>query len=237
MMPLVKSKIPYVIGIQGAGLGTGKTQTLIALAALAHSSGFSVNTNITSMKLPHKDFYKTILPNLDEIIAGIKTPSAFTFYALDDVNKIIESRRAMRDMEVKMSQFIQDVRKYDSMCAFSVPHFMWTDTRWYDLTDLVLYVTFDEGTSRLHWAIMDPNYSRYIIGRVSFDASPLFDMYDSWEKIRVPMAEQIFGEGAEIMSAFACKACGSTQVRTNTSGVRRCIKCGNSWKVRVKANA
>jgi hypothetical protein len=234
MMPLMKARIPYVIGIQGAGLGTGKTQTLVALASLAYSSGFKINTNISSLKLPHSDFYTTVLPNLDEIISGRLKPPAFTFYALDDINKIVESRRAMRDLELKLSQFIQDIRKYDSMCAFSVPHLMWTDVRWYDLTDLVIYTTFDEGSSELHWAIVDPNYSRFVINRMTFNAEPLFDLYDSWEKVKVPSLEDIYASGIEF-SDLTCKACGSSQVRTNTSGLRRCVRCGYSWKVKVNA--
>jgi ribosomal protein S27AE len=237
MMPqrgLVSQKqVPFVIGIQGTGLGAGKTSTLVAFSAAAYSCGYEICTNITSMKMPHTDFYSTVLPYLDEILAGEMTPPENVLYALDDINKMWEGRRAMGRVEVQLSQFIQDVRKYRSFCAFAVPHVMWSDVRLYDICDLLIFTSFEEDTDTLHWMMADPE-TKKVLGTWSADARPLFGLYDSWEKIRSPMPE-VFEEveREKKRSNMACPRCGSEQTRATAGGTWKCQRCRHvGWRVR-----
>jgi len=234
----MKAKAPYVLGVEGEGLGSGKSLTLVALAAMAHQSGYTIYTNMDSLRIPHKDFYEEILPFLPDILSGNMSMPPRSFYLLDDVNKIAESRRSGRQLEIDLSQYMQDTRKANSFFAYSIPILIWTEARFYDVTDLVIDASFDEGTDTLYWTVWEPAMTRirgrrYIVGRFIADARTLYPFYDSWEKIERPRLEQMFGERkAKVISEYACKSCGSTQVRTNKNGTRRCIRCGNSWPIK-----
>jgi hypothetical protein len=237
----LKSKIPYVIAIEGEGLGSCKSLSLVVFGAIAHHSGYKIYTNMESLKLPHKDFYTEILPYLPEYLSGDMKMPQKACYLLDDVNKVAESRRGMRQTEIDLSQFMQDVRKAHSFFAYSIPVLIWTEARFYDVTDIVIDTAFDQETETVYWTLWDPMVTkisgrRSVVGRWAGDARPIYQYYDSWEKINRPRPEQMFGEQkARAISEYACKTCGSTQVRTNQSGVRRCVRCGYSWAIKVKA--
>ena len=229
MMPqriLTRKFIPHVLGCEGAGLGSGKTITLVAFAYLAYEMGREVFTNISSLKFEHRDFYEEILPNLDAMLSGEMEQPSNAFYGLDDVNKIWESRRAMGAMEMKMSHFIQDVRKSGSMCMFSAPDRMWADVRLWDLIDLMVIASFDEETNTLYWTVYDP-WARTIVNRLEFDAKPLFDLYDTLEKIRTPLPEQKLG--IEHDDQRTCPECGSKGRYSFRAKEFRC-ECGNTWR-------
>lgn len=234
----LKAKAPYVLGVEGEGLGSGKSLTLVALAAMAHSSGYTIYTNMESLKIPHEDFYTKILPFLPDILSGDMPMPPRSFYLLDDVNKIAESRRSGRQLEIDLSQYMQDTRKANSFFAYSIPILIWTEARFYDVTDLVIDASFDEVTDTLYWVVWEPAMTRirgrrYIVGRYAADARTIYPFYDSWEKIERPRPEQMFGEKkGKIIREFACGSCGSTQVVTNKSGERRCKRCGNLWSIK-----
>jgi hypothetical protein len=222
--------IPHVIAVQGLALGEGKSITLVALAYIAYRCGYTVYSNMRSLNFPHKDFYKDILPNLDAINSEEMDAPQFAFYALDDVNKMWESRRAMDAAVIALSDFMQDVRKTHSMMAYSIPQHMWTDTRLYDVCDLVLNTMFDQGSNTLTWIPFDPN-TKTVFGPLQMDASPLFGLYDTFEKIRTPTVEQFYGEKSkEPTKEGNCPGCHSKQFMHYNikTGLKYCSRCG--WR-------
>lgn len=240
MMPSYrqKAKVPYVIGIEGEGLGSCKSLTLVYFCKLAHLAGYTVYTNMETLNVPHHNFYEDILPNLQDYNTGAIPMPRHAFYALDDINKLSESRSAMNPVSINLSHFMQDVRKAESSFAYTIPILLWTDVRFYDVTDLVIDAAYDEISSTVFWTMWDPYLTkmagrRVVVGRVQGNARALFGLYDSWEKIKRPTNVQLFGEEhAKEVSEFACKGCGSTQVRTNRDGTRHCVRCGVSWKIK-----
>lgn len=237
----LKTKVPYVIAVEGEGLGSCKSLTLAALAVMAYRSGYKIYTNMDTLRLPHKSFYDEILPYLNDFLSGNMEMPQHSFYMLDDVNKVAESRRASSKLQIDLSQFMQDVRKARSFFAYSIPILIWTEVRFYDVTDLVIDASFDSATDTVFWTIWEPATTkirghRYVIGSIAADARHIYPFYDSWEKIGRPTSVQMFGERqAKNISEYACKSCGSTQVRTNKDGTRRCVRCGFSWSVKKGA--
>lgn len=238
----LKTKVPYVIAVEGEGLGSCKSLSLAVLALMAYRSGYKIYTNMDTLKLPHKNFYDEILPYLNEFLSGDRKMPQNSFYMLDDVNKVAESRRAVSKLQIDLSQFMQDVRKARSFFAYSIPILLWTEVRFYDVTDLVIDASFDSATETVFWTIWDPAATRirghrYIIGKVSADARCIYPFYDSWEKIDRPDPAQIFGDRqAKVINEDACKRCGSsmTRYRLKTKDWI-CRKCGYSWSMKKLA--
>ena len=235
-----KTKVPYVVAIEGEGLGSGKTLSLVLLAALASLDKFKIYTNMNSLKLPHKDFYDEVLPFLDSYLAGDLDMPDHAFYLLDDINRFAESRKTgSNKLPVDLSHYMQGIRHTRSIFAYSLPDLMWTDVRFYDVTDMAIVATYDEVTHTVFWTMWDPQATersshRIIINRISFNAEALFPLYDTYEEIRRPSQARTFGNGSSYGREVTCKYCPSTRVRTNKEGIRHCEVCGNSWKVDVK---
>jgi hypothetical protein len=226
-------QVPYVIGVQGggSGVGEGKTITEVAVAAMAHNSGYEICTNIQSLKIPHTDFYSVVLPYLDDILAGVQRVPERVMYALDDINKMWESRRAMGSLPIQLSQFIQDIRKNASgsrekasFCVFTVPQVQWADVRLWDICDLLIHTSFEEDTNTLHWLFTDPN-TKEVLGSYEGDASGLFGLYNSWERILSPPPEVFETVEGKKRSPKDCPRCDSTQTRCGADGVWYCQIC------------
>ena len=234
MIQLQTQKPVYVIGVKGEGLGVGKSITEVALALLACEAGYEIYTNMRSLKLPHHDFYEEILPYLDAILAGEWDAPEHAFYLLDDVNKFIESRRSGSDLVISVMDFIQDVRKAgESVCVFAIPHLMWTDPRLFDIGDLVISCSFDKPNSILYWTVIDYTTFPRSFSRLSLNAKPLFDLYDTNEKIRIPHLRRGGTEEAEEEpKLYACPRCKSTATRYVAKlAMNRCDRCGKRFKI------
>jgi len=169
---------PRIVAVTGYGLGAGKTLSLTLLAYIAHKSGMKVWANY------HMSFKAKYLWGPEQLEQALEDRTLTNcMIAFDDINTMIDSRRGTARINRVVTYFAQQARKRNLILAFSAPLLIWTDVRLDDLADWVIYSRFLEETEEVMWSLYDRRYFPPINVNLTFDARPVYPLFDTEEII------------------------------------------------------
>jgi hypothetical protein len=163
-----------IVGIDGT-LGSGKTLIMTYYVLLHHLRGYNVLANY-HLAYPHQ-----LIRSVDEFIEFLPEKGKKYCVAIDEVLEYMDSRSGGSKKNQVISKLALSARKTNMTIYYTQQVHTIADKRLRLITNVWIKPRFDKESQTITAEIVDQDGNT---GRFKFDATPIFNLYDTNEIIQ-----------------------------------------------------